>query len=182
MALPGVVDNAANKKTLLARFNSFQTVIRNIPHVFALVWKTSPLLTTILAILVVFSATIPAAQAWVAKLVVDSIVGFLGANDSIDTALSQVMIFITIELVIFGASLMFSEGSSLTQHILSTRLAHHVNTMLIKKALDLDLQHFENPIFYDQLKNIRSNAGAQSFQVVRTTFEMAQGLLMLSTF
>ncbi len=46
--------------------------------------------------------------------------------------------------------------------------------MIIRKAISLDLQFFENPIFYDTLQDARRQADTSALAIVRSTLQMAQ--------
>jgi len=170
------------KKTLADHWRRFRAALRNLPRAFRLVWQTSPWLTAALAVLTLLSAALPASQAWVAKLIVDAVVGALNTGTPASVAVGQVLPLVALEFALIGAGLLLHEGSMLAQHVLSTQLVHRVNVDLIEKALGLELQFFENPAFYDRLQNARNEAGFRSIQLVRTAFDLVQNLLTLLSF
>lgn len=109
-------------------------------------------------------------------------VGALSAGTPAEVALGQVLPLVAIEFALFGAGLLLSEGNSFAQHVLSTKFTHQVNITIIQKAIGLDLQFFENPVFSDRLQNARSEASFRSLQRVRTAFDVVENILTLLSF
>jgi ATP-binding cassette subfamily B protein len=52
--------------------------------------------------------------------------------------------------------------------------------MILEKALTLDLRHFEDPEFYDQLTRARREASSRPISVVSETFQLLQNTLTLA--
>lgn len=182
MITSGADRTSSEKLTLADRWHGFRAVLRNLPRAFSLVWQTNPWLTTLLAGLTLLSAALPTSQAWIAKLIVDGVVGAHNADTPVAVAAGQVLFLVALEFALFGVGLLLNESTAFVQHMLSTRLMHRVNVNLIQKALNLDLQFFENPLFYDRLQNARNEAGYRSIELIRTTFDLVQNLLTLLSF
>jgi ATP-binding cassette subfamily B protein len=70
----------------------------------------------------------------------------------------------------------------LIEHVLHARLSHAINTAIIRKALTLDLQFFEDAQFYDQLKNARREADWRALNILNTSFYALQNFLQLASF
>jgi ATP-binding cassette subfamily B protein len=51
--------------------------------------------------------------------------------------------------------------------------------MIIRKAIGLDLQFFEDPVFYDTLQNARRQADTSALNIVNSTMQMAQQTITL---
>ena len=75
-----------------------------------------------------------------------------------------------------------SQARSLTEHVLHSRLNLSINTRIIRKALELDLTHFENAEFYDKLQNARREADWRGLQIVNGGFYLVQNVLTLLSF
>jgi ATP-binding cassette subfamily B protein len=57
-----------------------------------------------------------------------------------------------------------------------------MNTRMIRKALDLDLSHFENAEYYDKLENARREADWRALSIVNYGFYLAQNLITLFSY
>lgn len=97
----------------------------------------------------------PAAQAWVGKLIIDAILKAIDTGMEMNAGLQLVMPFLLLELGLILFSSIIGQVRSLSDRVLQSKLSNHVNSMIIRKAISLDLQFFENPIFYDTLQNAR---------------------------
>jgi ATP-binding cassette subfamily B protein len=64
--------------------------------------------------------------------------------------------------------------------MLGARLSLDVNAMILDKALTLELRHFEDPEFYDQLTRARREASSRPISVVSETFQLLQNTLTLA--
>jgi ATP-binding cassette subfamily B protein len=51
--------------------------------------------------------------------------------------------------------------------------------LIIRKALSLDLQFFEDPAFYDTLQNARRQADTSALTIVNSTFQLVQQIITL---
>ncbi|HEU5089104.1 MAG TPA: ABC transporter ATP-binding protein, partial [Roseiflexaceae bacterium] len=61
-------------------------------------------------------------------------------------------------------------------------LGHHVNTQIIRKALTLDLQYFEDSSFYDKLQNARREADMRALGIINGAFMVVQNIITLVSF
>jgi ATP-binding cassette subfamily B protein len=66
--------------------------------------------------------------------------------------------------------------------VLHARINLSINQRIIRKALDLDLAHFENAEFYDKMQNARREADWRSLQIVNGGFYVAQNIVTLLSF
>ena len=66
----------------LSRSQSLKQAAANIPAAFRLVWEAHHGATIVMALLTLGGALIPAAQAWVGKLIIDSVVASINGQTS----------------------------------------------------------------------------------------------------
>lgn len=143
----------------------------------ALVWQTSRPLTLALATLTLVAGLLPAAIAFVGKLIVDGVVAAHTTGHAADADLAVRWILVEAGLVALLAAA--QKGLSVTQSLLRVQLGHRVNLMILQKALTLDLEHFENPELYDQLTKARREASRRPLSLVNRTFGLIQSLISL---
>ena len=136
----------------------------------ALAWRASPSLGVGIALLTALSAILPPALAFVGKLIIDAVVA-----RSSETALRLVLAeFGLIALVTVVQRALF-----LARTLLGNRLGINVNSMILNKAIGLELAQIENSEFYDKLNRARQEASSRSLQMVTDTFQFLQNALTL---
>jgi len=164
------------------RSQNLKQAAANIPAAFRLVWDAHHTATIIMALLTVSAALIPAAQAWVGKLIIDSVVASINAHVEATAGLMAVLPYLLMEFVLILGQSGIAQARSLTEHILHARLNFTLNTRLIRKALSLDLTHFENAEFYDKLQNARREADWRALQIMNNGFYIVQNIITLVSF
>jgi ATP-binding cassette subfamily B protein len=164
------------------RSQSLKQAAANIPAAFRLVWDAHHAATIVMALLTVSAALIPAAQAWVGKLIIDSVVASINGQVPAQAGLMAVLPYLLIEFAFILAQSGIAQARSLTEHILHARLNYTLNTRLIRKALSLDLTHFENAEFYDKLQNARREADWRALQIMNNGFYIVQNIITLISF
>jgi ATP-binding cassette subfamily B protein len=164
------------------RWQSVKKAAGNIPAAFRIVWEAHRGAALAMGGLTVVAALIPAGQAWVGKLIIDSVVASISGHVDGQTGLLAALPYLGIEFVLILAQSGISQARSLTEHILHARLNFTLNTRLIRKALSLDLSHFENAEFYDKLQNARREADYRALQIMNDGFYFIQNTITLLSF
>lgn len=140
------------------------------PRALGLVWRSSRAATIALGALTLAAAVLPLAVAYAGKAIVDAVV----ARDA-DAALRWVLL----ELALVASLAATSRGLALVRQLLGARLSIDINVKILEKALTLELRHFEDPEFYDQLTRARREASSRPVSVVTETFGILQNLITL---
>jgi ABC-type multidrug transport system fused ATPase/permease subunit len=145
-----------------------------------LVWTTDRPLTLVLAGLTLIVGLLPAAIAYVGKLIVDAVVIAARSGSVSDqwTALG----YLGLEAIAVAIQAGGQQGVSLCQSLLRVLLAQKVNLLILEKALTLDLQHFEDSEFYDKMTRARREASMRPLNLVTRTFGLGRDLLSLITY
>jgi ATP-binding cassette subfamily B protein len=141
------------------------------PRTLALVWQASRSVTLGLGGLTLAGATLPLAVAWVGKAIIDAVVA--GDRDA-------VLRWVLVELGVVALLALTTRGLGLARSLLGARLSVDVNVMILRKALTLELRHFEDTEFYDRLTRARREASSRPVSVVTSTFQFAQNTLLLA--
>ncbi len=145
-----------------------------------LVWETDWRLTIVLALLTVVAGLLPAAIAYVGKLIVDAVVQAAQSGDAADrwAALTYLGLEAILVAILAGAN----QGLSLCQSLLRVLLGQKVNLLILEKAQTLPLTYFEDSEFYDKMNQARRQASARPLSMVNRTFGLVQDSLRLLTF
>ena len=156
------------------------TVFRYSGRAVSLVWTTSHAMTIILATLTLVAGLLPAAIAYIGKLIVDAVV--FASQVNTDSNISRPLLYVGLEAiaVIFLAG--SQRGLSICQSLLRVLLGQRVNVLILEKALKLDLRQFEDSEFYDKLSNARREASVRPLSLVNRTFGLVQSALSLVTY
>ncbi len=157
----------------------FWEALRNTPEAFRLVWSASRRAALAGIGLTLIAAVLPAGQAWVGKLIVDAIVSAIGQGMEPVAGLRFVLPYLALEFALLLISSITSQVRNLFDRVLQSQLTNHVNSLIINKAIGLDLQFFEDPIFYDMLQNARRQADTSALSIVNSTLQMAQQVITL---
>jgi ATP-binding cassette subfamily B protein len=165
--LPRSTDATPKRRLFLHLGDTF----RHTPRTLGLVWKASRRQSLLLGVLTVLSAMLPLSIAYVAKAIIDAVVAQSSPLASR---------WVVVELGLVAAQSLVQRGLSLTRSMLGARLSLDVNAMILEKALTLDLRHFEDPEFYDQLTRARREASSRPISVVSETFQLLQNTLTLA--
>jgi ATP-binding cassette subfamily B protein len=136
-----------------------------------LVWHASAPLTVSLGALSLAIAVLPVAIAYAGKEIVDAVMA-----SSRDGALHWVLI----ELVLVAAQAVTGRSIQLVYSVLGARLGIEVNVLIMQKALSLDLSHFEDAEFYDQLTRAKREASTRPLQLVANLFALVQSVITLA--
>ncbi|MGZ3712846.1 MAG: ATP-binding cassette domain-containing protein, partial [Bdellovibrionota bacterium] len=136
----------------------------------ALAWKASPNLGVAIVLLTLLSAALPPGLAYVGKLIIDAVVA-----KNVDRTVELVIV----EFGIIAAITIVQRTLFLARTLLGNRLGINVNTMILQKAVALDLSQIENSEFYDKLNRARQEASSRSLSMVTDTFQFIQNALTL---
>jgi ATP-binding cassette, subfamily B, bacterial len=172
-----------------------------LPRVLALVWGASRLLTVLYAVATVLSGVVPAAQAYVTKLVIDAVVHAISIHTShvpdratlvipllwtafrspIVTATTVVVVLVGIQFALLALNSLLQAVSQASQQLLSERVGIRVQVLIMEHAATLDLAFFEDAKSYDMLQQAQREAMSRPVQMVGNTFGMLRSLLTFLT-
>ncbi|HEY9873828.1 MAG TPA: ABC transporter ATP-binding protein, partial [Candidatus Obscuribacterales bacterium] len=177
------MNSQKQRRTLLPRsssLRSLQAVFHYSGRAIGLVWNTSASLTLIFAVLTLVAGLLPAAVAYVGKLIVDSVVLASQSGNSSDRTLALGYVGLEAIAVILLAGT--QRGLTVCQSLLRVLLGYKVNVLILEKALQLDLSHFEDSEFYDLMNRARREASSRPLALVSRTFKLFQDSLSLITY
>lgn len=171
--------NQTFKEQISSSWKDASDALRNTPQAFKLVWQASKRHTLINFSLIPLIAVLPAAQSWVGKMIVDRILQAININADVQAGLQLVLPFVLFEFALLLVSTLLSSFQSLSNNILRSLLTRHVNTLIIDKSISLDLQFYEDPVFYDNMQNARRRADSSALAIVTSISQVAQQLITL---
>jgi ATP-binding cassette subfamily B protein len=134
-----------------------------------------------LSISTVVNAAMPAAQAYAAGKIIDSVTQGITAGD-IWAGFELSMPWLILEFALITISAIIGQVRVLAEHILNARLKHYIAMRVMQKADELDVQYFEDAAFYDQLQNARRQSEFRAMALVNGVFAVVQQSISLVSF
>jgi ATP-binding cassette, subfamily B, bacterial len=154
--------------------------LRALPRVFQLVKDSSRGFAAGIVALMIGQALIPAAMAWVGKLIVDAVVQAARTGARADER--RVVEYVLVEFGLMVVSTVLSRGQALLRDLMRASLGNHVNTLILEKAATLELRHFEDADTYDKMQNARREASVRPLSLVLELASLGQQLLILISY
>src|SRR4029453_12664724 len=128
------------------------SALGNLPRFFNLVWKTSPSLTIINALLRVVRSAIPVAILYIGKLIIDQVVQMSRGSGSDHNYIWE-LVATEFALAILSDGL--SRATTLVDSLLGDLFSNYTSIQIMQHAAILDLDQFEDSNFYDKLERAR---------------------------
>ncbi|HEX4448784.1 MAG TPA: ABC transporter ATP-binding protein, partial [Polyangiaceae bacterium] len=165
--VPPLDPRSAPQPPLAARLRES---LKHIRMTLALVWASSAPMTVGLAVATLAGGVAPLGVAYAGKRIVDNVVAH-----SRDATLR----WVAVELALVVSLALVQRGLGLVRSLLGARLGIDINVTILKKALDLELQFFEDPDFYDKLTRARREASSRPISLVTESFSLVQSFITL---
>ena len=145
-----------------------------------LVWSASPGLLSLILVLSIVLALVPAATLWVGKLLLDEVAraiagGFQNAADAYRTLATLLALQVGIAI---GASLVQTLYGT-ARELLGDTLQNRISLRILHKAAALDVESFENAETYDALRNAYNEVGSRPLGVMFQVIGIGQALITL---
>src|SRR5262245_57410230 len=105
-------------KSWRERFQHVRTAYGNIPGAFRLVWGADKRSTILMAVLTLISAALPASQAWVGKLIIDSVISSINSGVGAQAGLQATLPFLALEFGLLFTSAVVAQLRRLAEHVL----------------------------------------------------------------
>jgi ATP-binding cassette subfamily B protein len=156
-----------NQKKNINTFFSFVRIIK-------LIWSEKKGTSTLLCMLNVFQGLIPISTLWISKLIIDSIIEGIGGNK---LALSRIIIFLSIQLFIYILSNITGSYITVIQALLGDLISNTINEKVIEKSISLDLDHYENPVYYDMLSRAQREASNKPLTIINQIFDLVKNTI-----
>jgi ATP-binding cassette subfamily B protein len=173
-------------KSQLGSWQERLSALKNIPPVLGIVWRSGPLVVTLGLVFRLFSALLPIGLLWVAKLIIDIIVGTVSTHAPVQPRLWW-LVAAEFGLAVTGGIL--ARLIDYFDSLLADKYTRHVSIEVMKHASALDLITYEDPAFYDRLERARVQATdrlgmiqsiGRLVQQVITTISLSISILIFS--
>ena len=133
--------------------------LQSLPAFFKLVWQTSPLMTIVNALLRIVRSAMPVALLFIGKLIIDQVV-ILSHHPEMNTGHLWQLVGFEFVLAILSDGL--SRAINLMDSLLGDLFSNHTSVKIMEHAAILDLDQFEDAVFYDKLERARQQTAGRT--------------------
>ena len=143
-----------------------------------LVWQSTPTWTIASIIFLVLQGILPLVSLYLTKLIIDSITAALG-NSAQGDSWKKIVV-----LIILGAlvALLNDLCRSLTNFVSEAQsqiVNHYVQNLLHAKSIEVDLEYYENPQYYDSLHRAQAQAIHRPTLILNQLIKTGQSTISL---
>jgi ATP-binding cassette subfamily B protein len=160
--------------------------LRNVPAIMGIVWESGPSVVLWGLILRLMTALSPVALLAVARIILDSIVGYLSRAHN---PRPHFWWWVSLEFAIAGISTFLNRATDFADTLLADKYVKYISVRIMKHASSLDLATYEDPSFQDKLERARVQATdrlgmiqqmGRLLQQVIATIALAAGIVWFS--
>jgi ATP-binding cassette subfamily B protein len=160
--------------------------LRNVPAIMGIVWESGPSVVLWGLILRLITSLSPVALLAVARIILDSIVGYLSRAHNL---LPHFWWWVSLEFAIAGISSFLNRATDFADTLLADKYVKYISVRIMKHASSLDLATYEDPSFQDKLERARVQATdrlgmiqqmGRLLQQVIATISLAAGIVWFS--
>jgi ATP-binding cassette subfamily B protein len=177
---------ADETQSSIAAWKDRLEALKNVPPVLKIVWDSGPSVVVAGLILRLFVSLVPVSAGYVGGVVIQRATDIFNKKVPMNATLWW-LVGLEFSLAVVGNVL----GRIIDYYdsVLADRYTRHVSIQVMDHASKLDLQAYENPVFYDRLERARVQATdrlamiqsiGRLFQQVLTTVWLSAGILFYS--
>src|SRR5579863_8710646 len=131
------------------------SALRNVPAVLKIVWDSGPGVVVFGLITRLLSSVLPVFLLWITKLIIDGIVRAISTHQAVRPGFWW-LVAAEFSLAVLNSILI--RATDYSDSLLADKYTRHVSIRVMDHAASLDLQAYEDPVFYDRLERARVQA------------------------
>lgn len=143
-----------------------------------LVWQGAPGWTVASTVLILAQSLVPVASVYLMKLVVDAVTA--SASRGLNAgSFGRIALLIAIAGAVALLSLWARSMTAVTKNAQSEIVTNHLHNLIQAKAIEADLECYEDPEFYDTLHRAQMEVGFRPTRIVDALVESARNGISL---
>ena len=198
---PEMPKAVAEPRDWRGQWTTFRDSVRGtfvaLDRVLRLVWRANPQLTVGLALSTLLLGAVPAASAYITKVLVNTVVraivlhvrhqpeqGQLGIGPFSSPVLSTTWLIALVaglQLLVFALQSLLNTTRNVTQQLLQERVTRSIQLQIMEKAAKLDLSFFEDTASYDLLQQAQQGAQGRPLAMISGAFGLIQTVITFVT-
>jgi len=139
----------------------------------ALVWKSARGWTVAGMALILIQSILPLGLLYLTKLVIDAVTEGAAAGGGINV-FRRVVLLIGLTAIVALLEVACRSVSGIVNEAQSQAIADHVHDVLHSKSIEVDLEYYENPQYYDTLHRAQQEAPYRPGRIVSDLMKVAQ--------
>ena len=157
-------------KTLSSRLGK---LVDNLPRTLRLVWDCGPQWTLASIVLLVIQGSLPLVTLYLLKLIIDSVSSIVNSPHlAVDFESVGWLIAALGGVALVGA--IASTLSGLVTRAMSQAVSDYMQSLLLQKSIEADLEYFENPKYYDAFHRAQQEANWRPKEILLTLIQIGQ--------
>lgn len=144
-----------NRKSYWSGWQERISALRNVPAVLKIMWDSGPGVVVFGVVSRVFSSLLPVALLWITKLIIDRIVHVVSTHQPVKPGFWWL---VAAEFALAVLNSLLIRTIDYSDSLLADKYTRYVSIRVMNHAASLDLQAYEDPIFYDRLERARVQA------------------------
>lgn len=146
----------------------------SIPRVMKLVLAASTLFTVLMGILSILQGFMPALSIEITRLVVNSVEVGIRIH-----AVNPIWFPVSLQLGVVLLTSLLSTLGNVVQQLLQEKVSNKIQLLVLEKSNTLDLSFFEDPTFYDKLRQATDQSTHQPVSMISQTFDLFRTMVTL---
>ncbi len=143
-----------------------------------LVWACAPGWTLASGILIVLQGILPLATLYLLKLIIDAVTGGIAAG-SVEGSFGALALLLLIFCVLLLVTILSRSLSNYVSEAQSTYTTDHVQEIIHAKSIEIDLEYYENPSYYDAFYRAQAEAPVRPTRIVNGLVQVGQSAVTL---
>ncbi len=165
--------NGVERLTLRQRLGA----LTNLPRFLRLVYQTSPSITIANSIIRICLAVLPLIMLYIGKLIIDDIVNLVRHNNG-HASHEHLWKLVIIEFAMVVSMNALNKVVNLFDTLLGDLFANHTSLKIMSHAATLDLDQFEDSVFYDKLERARLQSTGRAMLLTQVLTQMQDVITM----
>jgi len=149
----------------------------NVKRALSFVWQSSKGWAILNIVLLIVQGVLPIVSMYLFKIMVDTVVGEAGIQDGkISSNVYLIIIAVGVIMLLIGLS---RNIGNLVNKEQSRRVVDYMHDIIQKKAIDVDLQYYENPEYQDSLHRAQEESAFRPSNIVHSLTIVFQNAISL---
>ena len=146
----------------------------SIPRVMKLVLSASVLFTVLMGVLSILQGFMPALSIEITRVVVNSVEVGIRIH-----SVNPIWFPVGLQLGVVLLTSLLSTLGNVVQQLLQEKVSNKIQLLVLEKSNTLDLSFFEDPTFYDKLRQATDQSTYQPVSMISQTFDLFRTMVTL---
>jgi ATP-binding cassette subfamily B protein len=152
--------------------------LRTILRALRLVWQGAPRWTLAGILLIPLQAALTTLPIYLSKLVVDAVANGLRSPQRA-YAFRQAALYIGLQAIVALLGAVLTAVANLVRNGQSAHVTDYVTEIVHAKSIEVDLEYYENALYYDTLRRAQNQASYRPMSIVNNLLSASQNALSL---